>query len=66
MEKGSITVDGVSLTPKKATALHDGAKLVVGSVKLTFLLPDGLLEVLRGSKSEGGRAGSLHSSGGLA
>lgn len=64
--RNGTQLEGASLSPKRATALHDGARLLVGSVKLTFLLPEGLLEVLRGAGSDGPLAGSLHTSGGLA
>lgn len=64
--RNGTSLDDVALQAKKAVPLHDGARLLVGSVKLTFLLPDGLLAVLRGSGLGGGRAGSLHTSGGLA
>ncbi len=64
--RNGSSLDGESLQPKRAVPLHDGAQLVVGSVRLTFLLPEGLIALLRGSGLGGGRAGSLHTSGGLA
>lgn len=44
-------LEGVALTPKKPVTLQNGARLTVGRIKLTFLLPEGLLDLLRGPGS---------------
>lgn len=64
--RNGTSVEGTRLVQRKAESLHDGAKLEVGRIHLTFLLPEGLLSLLRGPGPGGGGAGSLHSSGRVA
>lgn len=64
--RNGTSVDSARLVPRKPWDLTDGAKLEVGRIHLTFLLPDGLFSLLRGPGPGGGGAGSLHTSGRVA